>query len=67
MQEKIKIVHEMIRKYGKGGVKSIEIDGIRIEFEPLPKKQRQSKKDEEIQTDKLSEEELLFWSSNQEL
>jgi hypothetical protein len=51
----------------KNGIKSAEIDGLKLEFGELPpsnyKKRKQSKDQLQINEPQLTDDEMLFWSS----
>ncbi len=53
----------------KNGIKSAELDGIKLEFGDLPqsnyKKRKSLKESDPINEPKLTDEEMLFWSSQQ--
>jgi hypothetical protein len=66
MEDKIKILKKLDDFCKKNGVLELEIDGIRLKYSDTPHKIKKSKKDEEIQEpSKLSDEDVLFWSSQQ--
>ena len=56
----LKEVEKFLKLCRKQGVKSVDFDGLKIEFGDLPTKSTDSSQ-EEIPTDSLSEEQLAFY------
>lgn len=66
--ESIKDLKDVIALCRKTGVKSIEIDGVKLELNesvPVRKSRTESASSEsdEIQSDSPTEEQMLFWST----
>lgn len=53
----------------KNGIKSAEIEGIKLEFGEIPpsnyKRRKSLKESDPINEPQMTDEEMLFWSTNQ--
>ena len=67
MDEKLQIIDKLYKKYAKLGLTDIKVGDIELKFAPIPKRSRASKNTEEIKSESISDEDLLFWSSQPNL
>lgn len=64
--DNIKDLQALVKMCRKTGIKSIEVDGVKLQLgdEPISKKRNAAIETDKIEVDKqYSEEELMFWSS----
>lgn len=65
-KSQIKELKNLIALCKREGIKSIEIAGMKLEFNPysLPQKKSKTKEDDQIITEnQYTDEEILFWST----
>lgn len=65
-KSQLKELKNLIALCKREGIKSVEIAGIKFEFNPysLPQKKSKTKDDDQIITEnQYTDEEILFWSS----
>lgn len=53
----------LVKLCRKLGVEGIEVDGIKLTLKEPPKRNRKSKESEEVNEDVMTDDQLLFWSS----